>query len=55
MEEQIAQLIKERNEALAQRDETRREFCEVCAPEWGLQSPQWLAKEKGWDCYEETL
>ena len=44
----IEQLIKER-------DETRREYCELCAPEWGLQSPQWLAEHKGWDCYKETL
>ena len=43
----IDQLTKER-------DETRREFCELCAPEWGLPSPQWLAQDKGWDCYKET-
>ena len=34
-------------------DSEGREYCELCAPEWGLQSPQWLAKEKGWDCYEK--
>jgi hypothetical protein len=62
----IAQLIKEihaafdealsqRDEARRERDETRREFCEVCAPEWGLPSPKWLAEDKGWDCYKETL
>jgi hypothetical protein len=50
----IDQLTKERDEARRERDETRREFCEVCAPEWGLPSPQWLAKDKGWDCYKET-
>jgi len=43
----IDQLTKER-------DEARREFCEVCAPEWGLPSPKWLAEDKGWDCYKET-
>ena len=37
-----------------QRDAERREYCELCAPEWGLPSPQWLAKDKGWDCYKET-
>ena len=36
-----------------QRDAERREYCELCAPEWGLPSPQWLAKDKGWDCYEK--
>ena len=36
-----------------QRDAERREFCELCATEWGLPSPQWLAKDKGWDCYEK--
>ena len=56
----IARLKKERDEALSQRDEAlsqrdaeRREYCELCAPEWGLPSPQWLAKDKGWDCYEK--
>ena len=49
----IARLTKERDEALSQRDEARREFCELCAPEWGLPSPQWLAEDKGWDCYKE--
>ena len=47
------QLTKERDEALSQRDAERREFCELCALEWGLPSPQWLAKDKGWDCYKE--
>jgi hypothetical protein len=47
------QLTKERDEALSQRDAERREYCELCAPEWGLPSPQWLAKDKGWDCYKE--
>jgi hypothetical protein len=37
-----------------QRDAERREFCELCAPEWGLPSPQWLAEDKGWDCFKET-
>ena len=50
---QIKQLTKERDEALSQRDAERREYCELCAPEWGLPSPQWLAKDKGWDCYEK--
>ena len=36
-----------------QRDAERREYCELCAPEWGLPSPQWLAKDKGWDCFEK--
>ena len=36
-----------------QRDAERREFCELCAPEWGLPSPQWLAEDKGWDCYKK--
>ena len=49
----IDQLTKERDEALSQRDAERREYCELCAPEWGLPSPQWLAKDKGWDCYEK--
>ena len=50
---QIKQLTEERDEALSQRDAERREYCELCAPEWGLPSPQWLAKDKGWDCYEK--
>ena len=54
MEIEIARLTKERDEARRERDETRREFCELCAPEWGLPSPQWLAQDKGWDCYKET-
>ena len=49
----IARLTKERDEALSQRDAERREYCELVAPEWGLPSPQWLAKDKGWDCYEK--
>ena len=49
----IARLKKERDEALSQRDAERREYCELCAAEWGLPSPQWLAKDKGWDCYEK--
>jgi hypothetical protein len=32
-----------------ERDEARRLYCELCDP-----SPQWLAKEKDWDCYKET-
>ena len=48
----IARLTKERDEALSQRDAERREYCELCAPEWGLPSPQWLAEDKGWDCFK---
>jgi len=47
------QLRKERDEALSQRDAERREYCELVASEWGPPSPQLLAKDKGWDCYEK--
>lgn len=49
----FAALIFQIKELTKERDEARREFCDLCAPEWGLPSPQWLAKDKGWDCYKE--
>ncbi len=51
-----AQLLRERNELVAERDEARRELCEF-AVGWQragmrVQHPQQYAQERGWDCFK---
>ena len=53
----IDQLTKERDEALSQRDEARREVCE-CKVHRNIfcleqHNPIKFAQDRGWDCFEK--
>jgi hypothetical protein len=42
-------LIKERNDAMEERDAARREVCYA-----STQPPRECAEERGWDCFKEA-
>ena len=41
----------------AERDEARRDWCNLESLEWDepTKTPQSLAKERGWDCFKESI
>ena len=49
--EAIEQLRKERDQSILERDEARREVCEITMPCAGSQKG--YAKGRGWNCFKE--
>lgn len=49
--------IEDMNKLKAERDEARREVCyaEINGQYGRRYTPQDIAKERGWDCFKETL
>jgi hypothetical protein len=41
-------------DAHAERDAARRDFCEILARHESAKTPQRIAERRGWDCYQET-
>ena len=54
MSEFAGKVLRERDDACAERDEARREVCELRCnpPERFIGLPHELAKVNGWDCFE---
>ena len=49
-------LAQERDRLRAERDEARRDWCNLESLEWDepTKTPQIIAKERGWDCFKEA-
>ncbi len=55
LNEMIRSLNNQLVDALRERDEARRKFCQMMSDNSRLEftTPQWFAEEEGWDCYKE--
>jgi hypothetical protein len=53
LERELAQRTAEVAEAEAERDEARREVCELLAR--SMKGPMEIAADRGWDCFDANL